>query len=146
MTYYVNDAGRMVTLLACASAIDARIFASWANEHMRSDQVCVEMQRHALIEEGDDLLSYFGFTIDSLVDRLFVLLPARSQIKANIALIKCLLKEPTLSKQQCCIKQNKSPSHYSRLSNSLSLHAKMVGELTGGRNPIRLLRAIRSDL
>nr|EES0545415.1 hypothetical protein [Escherichia coli] len=146
MTYYVNDTRRMVTLLICGSDSDASVFANWANEHMKTDVILVETRSLVLIKNGDELLGYFGFSIDSLVDKLFSMLPARSRIHSNTALIKALLREPGLSKHQCCIRENKSPTHYSRLSNNLSLHAKWVSELSGGRNPMRLLRAIRGDL
>ncbi|HDS3503832.1 TPA: hypothetical protein QIR73_004796 [Enterobacter cloacae] len=146
MTYYVNDTRRMVTLLICGSDTDASVFATWANEHLNTNEIHVETQSFDLVKSGDELLGYFGFSIDSLVDKLFLMLPARSRIHSNTALIKAMLREPGLTKHQCCIRESKSPTHYSRLSNNLSLHAKWVSELSGGRNPMRLLRAIRGDL
>ncbi|AYN25613.1 hypothetical protein D8682_00625 (plasmid) [Buttiauxella sp. 3AFRM03] len=146
MTYYVNDTHRMVTLLICGTYADATIYAAWANEQLDANQIQVEAKCHALIKSGDELLGYFGFSIDTLVDTLFLMLPARSRIHSNMALIKTLIREPELSKRQCCIRERKSPTHYSRLSNILSLHAKWVSDLSGGRNPMRLLRAIRGDL
>lgn len=146
MTYYVNDTHRMVTLLICGTDTDATIYAAWANERLDAKPIQVEAKCHALIKSGDELLGYFGFSIDSLVDTLFLMLPVRSRIHSNIALIKALLREPGISKNQCCIRESKSPTHYSRLSNTLSLHAKWVSDLSGGRNPMRLLRAIRGDL
>ncbi|MDO90948.1 hypothetical protein EB413_19845 [Salmonella enterica] len=82
----------------------------------------------------------------SLVDRVFTLMPVRTRVDSNKLLIKTMLKNPTLSKASCCLQVDKYPTHYSRLSNTLSEHCAWVGLLSGGRNPMKLLRGIRGDL
>ncbi len=146
MTVYVNDTVRLATLPVCSSEDEAAIYAVWANEYLKATYIRVESKRYECVNNGDDLLNYFGFTIDSLVDSLFCLLPSRSRISSNISLIKRLLHDTATTKHQCCIMEDKRPSHYGRLSSNISLHSKMVSDLTGGRNPIKLLRAIRSDI
>ncbi|ONG18936.1 hypothetical protein BWR13_01675 [Escherichia coli] len=74
------------------------------------------------------------------------LMPTRSRAESNIVLIKIMLKTPTQSKATCCLKADKYPAHYSRLSRTLSQHCAWISQLSGGRNPMKLLRGIRGDL
>lgn len=146
MIYHVNDTKAELTLLACKSFKEAKIYATWANECMSSDQVQVSSSAYSTHITGDRLLSYFDFTIDSLVERIFLQLPSRSRVESNIVLIKAMLKEPCLSKSVCCREANKYPTHYSRLSKTIGQHCALIASVTGGRNPMKLLRRIRGDL
>ncbi|AXC88506.1 hypothetical protein PZE02_003445 [Salmonella enterica subsp. enterica serovar Vitkin] len=146
MTYYVNDTASGTTLLSCRTKKEASIYASWANECQGSCNIEAQECKYPIQSSGEQLLNYFGFTIDSLVDGLFTLMPTRSRAESNIVLIKTMLKDPSQSKSTCCIQANKYPTHYSRLSRTLSEHCAWVSLLSGGRNPMKLLRGVRGDL
>lgn len=146
MAYYVNDTTTGTTLLACRTKNEASIYALWANECQGGCSIEAQEERFPIQIGGEELLNYFGFTIDSLVDRLFTLMPTRSRAESNIVLIKTMLKDPSQSKSTCCLQAEKYPAHYSRLSKTLSQHCAWVSLLSGGRNPMKLLRGIRGDL
>lgn len=146
MYYYVNDAKSKITLLVCSSEREAKIFATWANE--LKDGMLIRTDTHQYPERasGEELLRYFGFTIDSIVDLIFSILPTRSRVDSNATLIKAMLYEPGKTKSACCEQAKKNPTHYSRLSNILGQHCSLIASLTGGRNPMKLLRGLRGDL
>ncbi|HCJ5541468.1 TPA: hypothetical protein NUX02_004162 [Escherichia coli] len=146
MVYYVNDTAAATTLLTCRTKKEASIYASWANECQGECNIEAQEDKFPIQISGEELLIYFGFTIDTLVDRLFTLMPTRSRAESNIVLIKIMLKTPTQSKATCCLKADKYPAHYSRLSRTLSQHCAWISQLSGGRNPMKLLRGIRGDL
>lgn len=146
MAFYVNDTKNQATLLICRSFKEASIYATWANENLDCNYIRADTERCAHLITGEKLLSYYGFTIDSLIERLFSLLPSRSRVDSNVALIKILLKNTDISKSASCQQANKYPTHYSRLSNTLGQHSTWIASVTGGRNPMKLLRGIRGDL
>lgn len=146
MAYYVNDTTAGTTLLVCRTRNEALIYASWANECQGGCNVEAQENKFPIQISGEQLLHYFGFTIDSLVDRLFTLMPTRSRADSNVILIKSMLKNPSQSKSTCCLHADKYPAHYSRLSRTLSQHCAWVSLLSGGRNPMKLLRGVRGDL
>ncbi|MCV9895691.1 hypothetical protein C3O71_12760 [Cronobacter sakazakii] len=146
MIYYVNDTLIKRTLLVCNNKNEARIYSTWANENWPGQVVRAEPHQYSEIDSGDALLAYFGFTIDSLVDAIFQILPARSQNINNVTLIKMLLRNPQLSKHQCCLRSDKHPTHYSRLSNTLGQYCQLTATISGGRSAMKLLRAVRGDI
>ncbi|EBH3057705.1 hypothetical protein FKH56_22335 [Salmonella enterica] len=146
MVFYVNETSECMTVLVCRTMREAEIYAGWANENLGVSSIRPSTTYYNNHITGDRLLGYFGFTIDSLVDRVFTLMPVRTRVDSNKLLIKTMLKNPTLSKASCCLQVDKYPTHYSRLSNTLSEHCAWVGLLSGGRNPMKLLRGIRGHL
>lgn len=145
VSYYVNDPKLKMTILTCRNLKEALVYASWANEVV-SKGLVVEEQNYGGGITGDVLLSYYGFTIDSVIDLIFSLVPNRSRIEGNKLLLKYMLSEPNISKSICCQCSNKNPEHYSRLSRMIGQQCLSVSRLTGGRNPMKLLRGIRGDL
>ena len=123
MVFYVNETSECMTVLVCRTMREAEIYAGLANENLGVSSIRPSTTYYNNHITGDRLLGYFGFTIDSLVDRVFTLMPVRTRVQVD-----------------------KYPTHYSRLSNTLSEHCAWVGLLSGGRNPMKLLRGIRGDL
>lgn len=146
MAFYVNDNTLQVTILSCRTDKEASVYATWANEYLGINSICVETEKYDVFATGEQLLSYFGFTVDSIVEQVFALLPIRSRVESNVELIKTMLRETNLSKALCCQHANKYPEHYSRLSKTLGQYCSRISGLTGGRNPMKLLRGIRGDI
>ncbi|ENU4835439.1 hypothetical protein ACFH4J_003423 [Escherichia coli] len=146
MSYFVNDTINKVTLLRCTDINEAIIYASWATECGNVKSIEIEHSPYKTNAQGDLLLSYYGFSIDSLVDTVFSSMPQRSRNLINKSLIKMLLRFPELTKNECCVLTGKEPTHYSRVSRMMSNNCKLVSELSGGRNPMKLMRGIRGDL
>ncbi|WP_303745440.1 hypothetical protein [Enterobacter hormaechei] len=146
MTYYINDTSNEITVLICSDRSEANVFASWALEVSQIRSIEIELSPYTTTAEGERLLGYYGFSIDSLVDNIFACMPQRSKTWLNKSMVKMLLRFPELSKNECCLLTGKQPTHYSRVSRLMSQHCMKVSELSGGRNPMKLLRGIRSDL
>lgn len=146
MPYFVNDTIKKITLLPCLSLPEAKIYATWAQEYDHKTSIDIERSPCKTSAQGDILLAYYGFTIDTLVENVFACLPSRSQSVSNKRMIKMLLRHPELSKNECCILIGKEPTHYSRVSKLIGHHCKRISVISGGRNPMRLMREIRSDL
>lgn len=146
MSYFINDTSNRVTILLCSNQTEASIYAAWAREYAGDKSIEIELSPYTTNAAGDVLLSYYGFSIETLVDTVFECLPKRSQSCSNKSMIKMLLRFPDLTKNECCMLTGREPTHYSRVSRLMSSHCKRVAVLSGGRNPMRLLREIRGDL
>ena len=146
MSYYVNDKINKITVLICSDISEASVYAAWALEATQIRSIEIERSPYTTTATGETLLGYYGFSIDSLVDNIFACMPQRSKAWLNKSMVKMLLRFPELSKNECCLLTGKQPTHYSRVSRLMSQHCKKVSELSGGRNPMKLLRGIRSDL
>ncbi|MGE6471122.1 hypothetical protein [Serratia proteamaculans] len=146
MNYFVNDVTRQLTIIKGLTHAEGLIYAAWASENSISSVIKAETVCYEQISDGELILSYYGFSIDTLIDAIFELVPARSQSVNNVKLFKLLLKNPELPKLQCCVLSNKQATHYNRLGRAVGHYCQRVAALSGGRNPMKLLRAIRGDI
>lgn len=146
MPFYINDESRCFTILKCETNAEALIYKNWIEENTPNRVISISAQMDFEFCEGETLVNYFGFTIETLVTSLFDIVPARSQSDKNQGLVIMLLKNPELSKNRCCIACDKEPTHYNRLIKALGTYCALISKLTGGRNPMKLLRGVRSDL
>lgn len=144
--HFLNDNSNQLTILCCRSRSEAIIYMTWAQEHNDGKTLVIDSTCHQEVATGENLLSYFGFTLDEIITNLFVLLPPRSRSIENRKLLLFMLLYPTLSKKQCCDMSEKNHEHYSRFSKALSNQCASIAVLSGGRNPLKLLRSIRGDL
>ncbi|MEL6008259.1 hypothetical protein J4Z08_21270 [Citrobacter portucalensis] len=144
--FFLNDSTANTTILSCRNQTEAAIYKNWAQEHNDGKILSIDLTSLQNMATGEELLRYFGFTIDELIRHLFVLLPARSRSLENRKLLFSMLLYPTLSKKQCCDMSQKNHEHYSRFSKTLSSQCASIALLSGGRNPLKLMRGIRGDL
>lgn len=102
MVFYVNDIFECMIVFVCRIMCEVEIYVGWVNEYLG-----VFLIRFFIIDYndyiiGDCFLGYFGFMIDLLVDRVFILMFVRIWVDSNKLLIKIMLKNLILFKVLCC--------------------------------------------
>ncbi|MBB6117773.1 hypothetical protein F4826_004752 [Rahnella inusitata] len=143
---YLNDKKNQQTIMRYDRPEDFVIFRNWVQENHADLELVSSKQRTGLICDVQLCLHYFGYTVEGFLDDLFDILPARSSnAESNRELIRIVLQNPEMPKSKCCELSGKNPTHYNRLIQTIEENCAKAAKITGGRNPILIIRSIRSD-
>lgn len=143
---YLNDKIQKRSIMRLQNKDDFVIYYNWIHENNPKIELEVSDLKIGLIIDATTCLKYFGFTLDSFIDALFDLLPAKSATtESNRELIRILLNNPEMPKRKCCHLAGKNPTHYTRLVQIIEDNCYRASKITGGRNPTDIIKSIRAD-
>ena len=144
---YIIDIDKQSSILRLNDNDTHMTYVNWIKENNRNCRIELSKERVGLLlTDAADVLKYFGFSIDTYIDNIFAILPARSSDSpANKKLIETILINPHLAKSKCCEIAGKNPTHFTRLAQTIRECSARVANISGGRDPVRILESIRVD-
>lgn len=143
---YLNDNTNQQTVMRLPRIEDFVIFRNWVQENHPDIQLDSSENRAGVVSDVQLCLNYFGYTLESFLDDLFNLLPPKSAASDNNRhLIRTVLQNPDMPKSKCCNIAGKNPTHYNRLIQTIEENCNKAAKITGGRNPISIIKSIRAD-
>lgn len=144
---YIIDLDKKLSIIRLNDDDICETYINWIMENKSSCKLAVSVERVGEITSNvNEAFAYFGFTLDSYIDNLLGILPAKSaDSDSNRKLLETILSQPNLSKSKCCSIAGKSPTHFTRLAQTIRECSRRVANVTGGRDPVRLLEFIRVD-
>lgn len=143
---YLNDITNQQTIIRLADREDSLIYSNWVRENHPEIEVQDSELKIGLKTDAEACLNYFGFTLETFLDSLFDLLPAKSSsAENNRLLIQMILKHPDLPKSKCCIIAGKNPTHYNRLAQTIADNCEKASKISGGRSALTIIKSVRAD-
>lgn len=144
---YIIDIDKKLSILRLSDIDNHITYMNWIKESNINCRIELSAERvGSLLNNATEVLYYFGFTTESYIESLLTILPAKSaDSPANKKLIEIILTHPQLAKSKCCEMAGKNPTHFTRLAQTIRDCSEKVANISGGRNPVRILESIRVD-
>jgi len=144
---YIIDLDKNTSIIRLGNNDIYATYVNWIKENKNSCKLELSNDKPSnLTMNATEVASYFGFTLETYIDNLLAILPAKSaESESNRKLLETILTQPYLSKSKCCEIAGKSPTHFTRLAQTIRDCSKKVSNVSGGRDPVRILESIRVD-